>query len=215
MASTRIPVAWLLLLAVLAVFAFFGYHILNASTSSTDEKFPPYLPERPVDAAVASGLMGHAVKPEISMGAGGASAMDHAEMSEETAAPVVERVPPHKMPRVSGQSEEDLRAPRPVQRTPPTTHYEEPEATDPLNRHVHMSSEFGSNLRHPEQMIEAHPGVGDMHTAVEAGIASEYSSPGGNRAVGYSKEMVQNGGEWMRGIDAFDMSDSGIAYSML
>ena len=40
--------------------------------------------------------------------------------------PVVDRTPPHEMPVVPGQTEEDLRTPEPLQRTPPTTEYDIP-----------------------------------------------------------------------------------------
>lgn len=209
MASTRVPLSWLLLLAVLAVFGFFAYHILQASSGEeTAEKFPPYSQRDEMLAAE---------KPEINMGRHGEAVIDDGSAEEgtnEQPAPVVQRIPPHAMPAVPGQTEEDLRMPEPLQRTPPTTEYNIPEATDPLNRNVHMSSEFGSNFRHPEQMIEAHPGVG-MAQVVGSGLGSEYSGPGGNQAAAYAPEMAQNGGEWMKGISAFDGSDSGVGYSMI
>jgi hypothetical protein len=212
--ATRIPLSWLLLLALLAVFAFFGYHIYQASAGGAgadgnEEKFPPYsqtdeIRERHVRFAEETGVTedGH-------VGANDAQAGD-----DEAPAPVVQRLPPHAMPQVPGQTEEDLRTPEPLQRTPPTTQYNIPEHTDPLNKTVHMSAEFGSNFRHPEQMIESHPGV-SMDSVVPSGLGSELSSPGGNQAAGYAPEMAQNGGEWMKGINAFDTSESGVAYSMI
>ena len=134
---------------------------------------------------------------------------------ESTSAPVVPtRTAPNRIPNVPGQTEEDLRAPEPLQASPPSTQYDIPEATDPLNKNVYMSSEFGSNFRHPEQMMERHPGIG-MGNVVAAQIGSEQSGPGGNNAAGYAPEMAQNGGEFMAGISAFDVSESGVAYSML
>jgi hypothetical protein len=208
--AARIPLSWLLLLALLAVFAFFGYHIYQAAagTSGAEEKFPPYSQtdeEREKHVRFAQDVPaedGH-------VGANDAQAGD-----DEAPAPVVQRVPPHAMPQVPGQTEEDLRTPEPLQRTPPTTQYNIPEHSDPLNKTVNMSAEFGSNFRHPEQMIEAHPGV-NMNAVVASGLGSELSSPGGNQAAGYAPEMAQNGGEWMRGINAFDSSESGVAYSMI
>lgn len=208
--ATRIPLSWLLLLALLAVFAFFGYHIYQASSGGgSAEAYPPYsqtdeAKERHVRFAEEAGVTedGH-------VGANDAQSGD-----DEAPAPVVHRVPPHAMPQVPGQTEEDLRTPEPLQRTPPTTHYDIPEHMDPLNKTVNMSAEFGSNFRHPEQMIESHPGV-SMDSVVASGLGSELSSPGGNQAAGYAPEMAQNGGEWMRGINAFDTSESGIAYSMI
>lgn len=203
MASTRIPIAWLLVFIIVGILAFFGYHILNASSSATLEVFPPYGSGR---NDIATKYDDGGVQPEL----------DQGEYDTTAAAPVMEQTHVHSMPRVAGQSEKDLRTPEPLQRSPPLTHYNAPEANDLMHPTVHMSSEFGSNLRHPEQMIETHPGIGTMQQHVDAGIASEYSSPGGHNAVGYSTEMIQNGGEWMGpGIHAFDTSESGVAYSML
>ena len=136
--------------------------------------------------------------------------------TEDTAEHVVPRQPPvpNQMPHVSGQTEEDLRAPEPLQATPRSVQYDIPESTDPLNKTAYMSAEFGSNLRHPEQMMERHPGIG-MGNVVAAQIGSERSGPGGNNAAGYAPEMAQNGGEFMAGISAFDTSESGVAYSMI
>ena len=209
--AARIPLSWLLLLALLAVFAFFGYHIYQASSGGgSAESYPPYSQTDEEKAA------GKPVQYYIESGAedGHVGANDAQSGDDEAPAPVVQRVPPHAMPQVPGQTEEDLRTPEPLQRTPPTTQYNIPEHTDPLNKTVHMSAEFGSNFRHPEQMIESHPGV-SMDSVVPSGLGSELSSPGGNQAAGYAPEMAQNGGEWMKGINAFDTSESGIAYSMI
>lgn len=143
--------------------------------------------------------------------------MAHAEAhDEEQHAPVQAKLPPipNKMPEVPGQTEDDLRAPNQLQASPPSVQYDAPEATDPLNRTAHMSAEFGSNLRHPEQMMEARPGM-TMGQVVSSGLGSEYTNPGGNRVAGYAPEMAQNGGEFMAGISAFDGSESGVAFSML
>lgn len=134
-----------------------------------------------------------------------------AEMAEDMDAPVMT----HPVPHVPAQTEEDLRATRQVQETPPSIQYHSPEAMDPLNRTVHMDSEFGSNLRHPEQMIERRPHAG-IAGIVPSGLGSEASRPGGHNAAGYAPEMAQNGGEFMTGISAFDGSDSGgIAFSVI
>ncbi len=208
MASTRIPLSWLLLLAVVAVFGFFAYHILQASSGEeAKERFPPYSQRDEQIAAAAH-------SPQLTMGAGQETDGAAADDTHEQPAPVVQRIPPHAMPRVAGQTEEDLRMPEQIQRTPPTTEYSIPEATDPLNRIAHMDSQFGSNLRHPEQMIESHPGV-NMGQVASSGLGSEYSSPGGHQAAVYAPEMAQNGGEWMKGISAFDGSNEGTAYSMI
>lgn len=206
--SARIPLSWLLLLAILAVFAFFGYHILQAS--SEDEKFPPYsqrdeaaIERRLEVAALPPPAGGHDVPGDMDGG-----------YEAETAAPIVDRTPAHAMPRVPGQTEEDLRTPEPLQRTPPTTEYEIPTHRDPLNPTVNAEAEFGSNFRHPEQMIEARPGA-NMAYVTPSGLGSERSSPGGNDANGYAPEMLQNGAQWMGGITAFDSTEEGTAYSLI
>lgn len=205
--ATRIPVSWLLVLALLAVFAFFGYHILQASSdSSAVEKYPPYSPGDQQKLEERAAMMMKPLPQQV-----------HAEAHDEDQhASVQEKLPPipNKMPEVPGQTEDDLRAPNQLQASPPAIQYDSPEATDPLNRTAHMSAEFGSNLRHPEQMMEARPGM-TMGQVVSSGLGSEYTNPGGNRVAGYASEMAQNGGEFMAGISAFDGSESGVAFSML
>ena len=208
--STRIPISWILLLALLAVVAFFGYHIVQASSAGS-ETFPPYSqtdeakaqrPRMTVDQPLADPSGG----PDVP---GGEDAPDGMAPG-----PVVDRTPPHEMPHVPGQTEEDLRTPEPLQRTPPTTEYDIPSHRDPLNPTVNAEAEFGSNFRHPEQMIEARPPT-TMNYVVPSGLGSERSSPGANDANGYAPEMAQNGGQWMNGIVAFDGSEEGSAYSLI
>jgi len=129
-------------------------------------------------------------------------------------APIRAQEPIQQMPDVPAQTESDLKMNEPLQRTPPATQYDPPDATDPLNKVTQGDAEFGSNLRHPEQMIERRPAP-SMRGAVDSGIASHRSSPGENNAQGYSTEMVQNGGDFMGSVLAFDMSEVGSAYSLL
>jgi len=202
--ATRIPVSWLLLVCVIGVFAFFAYHIVQAS-STNETQLPQQQPSQRVTFA-------EDVPPVPKYMT---NAPSHDDDGQEYVEAAHKPHPaPKAMPKVAGQTEEDLRAPEPLQATPPTTQYDPPEATDPMNRHVHMSSEFGSNLRHPEQMIERRPPP-SMDYVVPSGLGSEQSHEGGNRQVSFAPEMAQNGGEFMQGISAFDMSESGTAYSML
>lgn len=207
MAAARIPISWLFLIALLGVVAFFGYHIFQASYSLKPEskhdddfiqakKSVSFHPN--VDAA--SSMNEEVPEPHQST-----------QSPEELDAPVVT----HAVPKVPAQTEQDLRATRQVQETPPSIQYDSPEAVDPLNRTVHMDAEFGSNLRHPEQMIERRPSAG-IAGIVPSGLGSEISRPGGHNAAGYAPEMAQNGGEFMSGISAFDGSDGGgIAFSVI
>lgn len=194
--AARIPISWLVLLCVVAVFAFFAYHIVQASAN--EELSVPKIPT---------------VYKEV--------ADEADEKPQALPGPAEDDEPYHRpqrtaneMPNVPGQTEEDLRAPEQLQATPPTTQYDPPEATDPMNRHVHSGAEFGSNLRHPEQMIERRPAA-TMDYVVPSGLGSENSSQGGNRQVSFAPEMAQNGGEFMSGISAFDSSESGTGFSAL
>ena len=201
--AARIPVSWLVVLLILAVFTFFGYHIIQASSLSD---------ENPTVSSAIQTLNG---KTNSSLSAEHKYEVYDDGHNMEMHAPIVQQIAAaNRMPVVPGQTEEDLRAPEQLQETPPSTQYDIPESADPMNRTVHMDAEFGSNLRHPEQMIEHQPSTGMGHV-VASGLGSEASGPGGNSMVGYSPEMGQNGGEFMSGIMAFDSSEMGSAFSML
>jgi hypothetical protein len=204
--AARIPVSWLVLLLLVGVFAFFGYHIIQASSPSDEKASTTGLSQ----ALNSIANTNHSAPQTASY-----QSYDDGYNPELQHAPVVQTVAaPNRMPSVPGQTEQDLRAPEQLQETPPSTQYDVPESLDPMNRTVHMDAEFGSNLRHPEQMVEHHPSAG-MGQVVASGLGSEASGPGGNSMVGYAPEMAQNGGEFMSGITAFDMSEMGSAYSML
>ena len=203
--AARIPVSWLVVLLILGVFTFFGYHIIQAS--STDEKPASAAAIQTLDAVARAKYPGGQVHAYEMYDDGNNQEMAHAPVVQTVAAP-------NRMPAVPGQTEDDLRAPEQLQDTPPSTHYDIPESMDPMNRTVHMDAEFGSNLRHPEQMVEHHPSTG-MGQVVASGLGGEASSPGGHTMVGYAPEMAQNGGEFMSGITAFDNSEMGSAFSML
>jgi len=232
--ATRIPVAWVVLLAIVAVFVFFGYHIVKASSFPRllDTKIDSKL-RAALSAAQGLPAMNH-VQPTLEIAQSAQSEQPYIppqvyqqespdgvtgnQYTPETAAPVMttrQRPPVAKpMPVPVGMTEEDMRTPEPLQRTPPAIHYDPPEATDPLNRVAFMDAEFGSNLRHPEQMIEQRqrPGVGRI---VPSGLGSERSSPGPHNAAGYSPEMIQNGGDFMQGVGAFDGADMNSSFSMI
>ena len=191
---TKISVAWLGVLAVVGIVIFFSYQIALAAA-----------------AGQTTGVSQHTVKtvrfaPE---------AIDaDATGSRANGSPVVPPKAPASLPEVPGQTAEDLQMDEPLRATPPATHYEAPEPTDPLKGVAFQDAEFGSNLRHPEQMIERRPKP-TMAGAVASGLASARSSPGGNNAQGYSSEMVQNGGDFMGAVLAFDGSEVGTSYSLL
>lgn len=214
----RTLLSWAILLAVIAVLGFFGYHILNVSAPVSKEPFPDHTArELAIKARTAElDTPEQVMQPSPEDLIRNAPAEDGSYEDGEAPAPVVARGPPipNRMPRVPAQTEDDLRRPEPLQATPPSVEYDAPEAVDPMNRTAHMDSEFGSNFRHPEQMIEQRPAM-SMGGAVGAGIASAASRPGGNRAVGFAPEMAQNGGEFMQGIGAFDTTEVGTGFSMI
>lgn len=180
----RVSLAWIAVLVVLSILVFFTYHIFVAKSNSDSE--PKAFGVLPNEA--------HPRRPS-----------SHAPVRV-----LEERVP---LPAVPAQTEEDLRADEPLRATPPDAHYEEPESTDPLEAPVHSMSEFGDNLRHPEQMIEMAPPLGTSRM-VPAELGSEATSAGRHRPAEYAPEMVQNGGEFAD-IVAYEGGDAGIAYSML
>lgn len=201
----RISVAWFIILAVMGAVAFFGYHIYMAA-STTDEinSFPQH--------NQFSGMNGlanyeHPMEP----------VEPATPLEMEVLSPVVERMAdPLPMPEVVGQTEEDLRETRQVQQTPPDAVYPDPEPVDTTEGEVHSESEFGSNLRHPEQTIEVAPPLGTLRM-VESGVGSEQPTPtfaGKHDPTVYSPETAQNGGEFMSGIWAYDGGD-GFGYSSI
>jgi hypothetical protein len=201
--AARIPISWLVALAILGVFAFFTYHILQvrSTDSSVTESFP-------AAAAKSVTFAEETESPDYLTHVPDATEMD-------TGAPVTPKMRPvaHRMPHVPGQTEYDLRESEPLQASPPAVQYDIPESTDPLVPRVHMDAEFGSNLRHPEQMIEMRPHSG-MGNVISSGLGSQLGLSEGNYAGGYEPEMIQNGGEFMAGISAFDMGGSG-AYAAI
>jgi hypothetical protein len=216
--TPRTLLSWAILLAVIAVIGFFGYHILNVSAPISKEPFPAHtevelaIKARHAEADTVERVMQPSTEELIR----NAPAEDGTYEDGEAPAPVVARGPPipNRTPRVPAQTEDDLRSSEPLQATPPSVEYDAPEAMDPMNRTAHMDSEFGSNFRHPEQMIERRPAM-SMGGAVGAGIASASSRQGGNRSVSFAPEMAQNGGEFMQGIGAFDTTEVGTGFSMI
>ena len=229
--STRIPAAWLVVLVVAAVFGFFGYHIVQAVTvediNSVPKRIHPrqMMPTLDMQEQEQEQEQEQQEQPSLpplrrpNSNDKPPSYMrdipqEHSEDESYGLANARPSPAPKRMPNVPSQTEEDLRAPEPLQATPPTTQYDLPEAIDPMNRMVHSDAEFGTNFRHPEQMIERRPAAG-MAGVIPSGLGSAGSRPGGNNPQMYAPEMAQNGGEFMSGIHAFDMSEAGVGYSMI
>jgi hypothetical protein len=199
--APRTLFAWLFIAVLIAGGVFFAYHILLAK----DE------PETVKESIVAVSVQAHNNVPEMVV-ASAKPVKERALVAQELS----EVITPLQTPSIPAQTAEDVKATRQVSETPPTVQYTEPEAIDPLEGTVHMESEFGDTLRHPEQTIEIAPPIGSMRAVVSKDQEKEFSSLGGNRGVSYESEMGQNGGEFMQGIFAYDGSDGGgIGYSML
>jgi hypothetical protein len=74
---------------------------------------------------------------------------------------------------------------------------------------------FGSNLRHPEAMITKTDGYATLEVDVASKLASNVKMPEAVNDLPFNAEMAQNGGEFMKGILAFDSTDSSTWFSSL
>lgn len=200
--SSRTLFAWVLLILIVGVSLFFGYHIVYAATAPTQYNgFQEVNSVVPKNSIYQNPVI---TKEDDSDFVHSAEPLDFPNESVK------------QMPPVVGQSEDDLRATRQVSETPPSIEYPEPEAKDPMEVVVNSESEFGDNLRHPEQTIEIQPPMGTVRIAAEGIGSDEHPSLGAHESVQYAPEMAQNGGEFMSGIFAFDGTDvGGIGYSMI
>jgi hypothetical protein len=193
---SRTLFAWMLVAILITAGVFFTYHIAVATQDPPKHNgFQEVNPVLPKNAVYSNTV----TQPEPVM---------HAEPLD------LPPEPPKPMPVVVGQTETDLRATRQVSETPPSIKYPEPEAKDPMEDVVNSESEFGDNLRHPEQTIEILPPMGSLRTM--SADAEDMPSMGGHESVQYGAEMAHNGGEFMSGIFAFDGTDmGGVGYSMI
>jgi hypothetical protein len=192
--------AWLFIAVIVAAGIFFTYHIAIAA-NDTPEQINGFhkVTVQPKNALYENPVTNKEPDNDFIM---------HAEPLD------LPQEPPKPMPIVVGQTEEDLRATRQVIETPTPIEYPDPEAKDPMETVVNSESEFGDNLRHPEQTIELQPPMGSLR-AISSDEPPSMGSMGGNESVQYSPELAQNGGEFMSGIFAFDGSDGGAGYSMI
>lgn len=251
MAGIRIPLSWLICIAILGVVAFFSYYILKAAnrvegfdniinamdvtqSAQANYQLPNQAPANQLGGPQGNPLHTQPNQPlnmpaefyhhndsdQNVRGSIGLSQPNQPLLeTTEQPAPALDRLqkPPvaRPWPKIPAMTEDELRTPEPLQRTPPPVLYDDPEATDPLNRVAYMDAEFGSNLRHPEQMIEHRAQAPGMGRVVASGIGSEVSSPGIHNADGYSPEMTQNGGHFMPNVLAWDGSTLNQGYSMI
>lgn len=117
------------------------------------------------------------------------------------------------MPEIPAQTEEEIKEPEPLQQRV-SQKVDEPSHFDKFEKNDNQAL-FGSNLRHPEAMITNTDGYSTLETDVVAGVASRVSVPETVNDMPYNAEMAQNGGEFMKGILAFDTSDKGSWFSNL
>lgn len=187
----RISITWIFIALVALVFLFFGYQIFSASGNGTSSKSVHFDPSVHVSELP---------DPQNTEDDTQIYHSQHVESQRRN------------MPYVPGQSDAELRESEPLQQTPPTAMYDEPQPEDRMNDAVHSNAEFGDNLRHPEQMIEMQPPLGTSRY-VPSGIAGEHTNPASSNE--YSPEFAGNGGEFMSGIYAYDGSDSSSMFASL
>jgi hypothetical protein len=135
------------------------------------------------------------------------------QVPEEEPAPIREPIAETiSTPVISGQSEEEIQEPEPLQKKV-SQKVELPTAKDP-HEHSDNIALFGSNLRHPESMItKSSSQFASLDEEVASGVAGEVTKPANVEQLPFSAEMAQNGGEFMKGIFAFDTSDSNTNFS--
>jgi hypothetical protein len=118
-----------------------------------------------------------------------------------------------KMPDVPGQSNEELAAPEPLQQKVDTK-VDVPSPSDSSEK-IEDNALFGSNLRHPEGMIQPANSMSSLESEIASGVASRTVNNTNTNEYSFSADMAQNGGEFMKGISAFDGTDTGSMFSSL
>lgn len=96
----------------------------------------------------------------------------------------------------------------PVQAAPPDEErYVPPEvANDPYAPNEESAS-MPERLRHPERMFRPAPSNNSSDIAEASGVASASASQAANALNLFAPEMAQNGGEFMQGIFANDLTE--------
>ena len=186
------------MLAVVAVLVFLVFSILRVAfkPSAVPVRAVP-VSESMYDVPYKESLEPAAVPAEV-----------QAPEPPQVQAPIRENTVPVPKPEVPGQTEEELNAPEPLQERA-SQKVDSPSPTDPYDT-TDNEAQFGSNLRHPESMIaKAGPNFASLESEVAAGVAGKPNV----EKLPFSAEMAQNGGEFMKGIFAFDSSDSGTTFS--
>jgi hypothetical protein len=122
-----------------------------------------------------------------------------------------------KAPEIPGTTPEEVAEPEPLQR-PVSQKVDPPSSYDKYEKNENQAL-FGANLRHPEAMITKTDNYASLETDVASGIANQVKNqvavPTEFPKSQFNQEMVNNGGEFMEGINAFDTSDSKTWFSNL
>jgi hypothetical protein len=119
-----------------------------------------------------------------------------------------------KTPEIPGTTPEELAEPEPLQR-PVSQKVDPPSSYDKYEKNENQAL-FGANLRHPEAMITKTDNYATLETDLASGIAAnQVTVPETFPKSQFNQEMVNNGGEFMAGINAFDTSESKTWFSNL
>lgn len=115
-------------------------------------------------------------------------------------------IEPVKKPEIPGTSEAELAEPEPLQRQV-AQKVESPSNYDVYETNTNQAM-FGSNLRHPEAMITKVDNYSSLETDVASGVANRTELPTNLPKDNFNTEMINNGAEFMKGINAFDSSEA-------
>jgi len=138
----------------------------------------------------------------------------HTNVPESQPLPVRENInEPEKVPEIPGTTPEELAEPEPLQRRV-SQKVDKPASFDKLETNDNQAL-FGDNLRHPEAMVTKTDNYSTLETDIASGIANTVAVPEELPKSQFGSDMIQNGGEFMKGINAFDMSDSKTWFSNL
>ena len=125
----------------------------------------------------------------------------------EEPAQIAEHQGGNPLPDIPGQTPEQVRTPEPTQRQVNRSQAAEPEPSE-SSAPQQEEAGFTERLRHPEASFQRHPGdQGSTAPEVQAGRASQISSPGAANQQPFASELAQNGGELMNGLFAFDSQE--------
>lgn len=196
---TPLEVVLIVLLTVTLIFlVYFG---LNHFTKGrTQKKVEERMENIPYTASFEEERP-HQIPQEVS------SFSNNSNVQESVPQPVQENnVEPEKAAEIPATTPEELAEPEPLQRKV-SQKVEQPASFDQFEKNENQAL-FGDNLRHPEAMITKTDNFSSLETDIASGIANKVAVPDDLPKSQFGQEMVTNGGEFMAGINAFDVSES-------